>query len=82
VRGLFVSHSSRDAREAWLCAGGRYKFEINSTDGNGFAKHIKQDHNLWIYLCVLPTRLRFCGVPAPCCAHLNATQHTYPLDAT
>jgi hypothetical protein len=35
-----------------VCADGRYKFEINSTDGNGFAKHIKQDHNLWIYLCV------------------------------
>ena len=39
--------------------GGRYKFEINSTDGNGFAKHIKQDHNLWIYLSVPPPLLRF-----------------------
>ena len=36
----------------------RYKFEINSSDGNGFAKHIREDHNMWIYLCVPPPRIQ------------------------
>ena len=34
----------------FVCGLERYKFEINSTDGNGFEKHICDDHNMWIYL--------------------------------
>jgi hypothetical protein len=34
----------------FVCGLERYKFEINSTDGNGFGKHIREDHNMWIYL--------------------------------
>jgi len=37
-------------QRCFVCGLERYKFEINSTDGNGFGKHIRDDHNMWIYL--------------------------------
>ena len=40
----------RMENECFICGLERYKFEINSTDGNGFAQHIQDDHNIWTYL--------------------------------
>jgi len=36
--------------QCFVCGLERYKFEINSTDGNGFGKHVRDDHNMWIYM--------------------------------
>jgi len=34
----------------FVCELERYKFEMNSIDGNGFEDHVKNDHNMWVYI--------------------------------
>jgi hypothetical protein len=37
-------------RRCFICGIEGYRFEINSSDGNGFENHVKDDHNMWTYL--------------------------------
>jgi hypothetical protein len=34
----------------FICGIEGYRFEINSSDGNGFERHVKDDHDMWNYL--------------------------------
>eukprot|EP00960_Hanusia_phi_P040112 754256-Hanusia_phi.AAC.3 len=34
----------------FICGLERYRFEINSRDGQGFEQHIRRDHNIWAFL--------------------------------
>lgn len=37
-------------QKCFICGLERYRFEINSADGNGFDNHIQNDHNMWVYI--------------------------------
>ncbi|KAJ1490986.1 hypothetical protein T484DRAFT_3262606 [Baffinella frigidus] len=36
--------------KCFVCGLERYKFEMMSIDGNGFEDHVKNDHNMWVYI--------------------------------